>query len=68
MFEVGETRISKIFEMNLNGITFDQLLPDLDPAELKARPDWVPAGTADRENHIFLSVHSWLVTMTAGSS
>ncbi len=61
MFKVGQTRILKVFEMDLNGMTFRQLLPDLDQHELKAHPDWVPAGTGDDEGHAFLSLHSWLV-------
>ena len=61
MFEVGQTRIQKIFEMNLNGITFGELLPAIDPDERKLDPDWIPDGTTDDEGHAFLSVHSWLV-------
>ena len=61
MFKVGKTRIQKIFEMDLNGMTFSQLLPGLNPDELEAHPDWIPAGTGDDEGHAFLSLHSWLV-------
>ncbi len=60
-FKVGKTRIQKIFEMDLNGMTFSQLMPGLDAHELEAHPDWIPAGTRDDEGHAFLSVHSWLV-------
>ncbi|WP_174296343.1 MBL fold metallo-hydrolase [Sphingomonas bacterium] len=61
MFRVGKTRIQKVFEMDLNGMMFEQLLPDLDPADLRAHPDWVPAGTGDDEGHALLSIHSWLI-------
>ena len=61
MFKVGNTRIQKIFEMDLNGMTFSQLMPGLDAHELEAHPDWIPAGTRDGEDHAFLSLHSWLV-------
>lgn len=61
MFRVGRTRIQKIFEMDLNGLTFSQLMPGLDADELKAHPDWVPPGTRDDDGHAFLSLHSWLV-------
>ena len=61
MFKVGETRIQKIFEMDLNGMTFSQLMPGLDAHDLKTHPDWLPAGTRDDDGHAFLSLHSWLV-------
>ncbi|WP_174291678.1 MBL fold metallo-hydrolase [Sphingomonas bacterium] len=61
MFQIGKMRIQKLFEMDLNGMTFEQLLPDLDLAELEAHPDWIPAGTADEDGHALLSIHSWLV-------
>lgn len=61
MFKIGSTRIQKIFETDLNGMTFKQLMPDLDARELEAHPDWIPAGTRDAVGHAFLSLHSWLV-------
>ena len=61
MFKVGKTHIQKIFEMDLNGMTFSQLMPGLDAHELEAHPDWIPAETRDGEDHPFLSLHSWLV-------
>ena len=61
MFRVGKTRIEKIFEMDLNGMTFSQLMPGLGAHELEAHPDWVPSGTRGDEGHAFLSLHSWLV-------
>ena len=60
-FKIGETRIQKVFEMDLNGMTFSELLPNVDLYELRAHPEWIPAGTHDDEGHAFLSLHSWLV-------
>ena len=61
MFKVGSTRIQKIFEMDLNGMTFGRLLPGVDPLEVEAHPEWIPAGTQDDAGHALLSLHSWLV-------
>lgn len=61
MFQVGKTRVQKVFEMDLNGMTFSQLFPGINPGEVNAHPDWIPAGTGDNEGHAFLSLHSWLV-------
>lgn len=61
MLKVGRSRIRKLFEMDLNGMTFGQLLPALDPGELRSHPEWIPSGTSDDSGHAFLSLHSWLV-------
>ncbi len=58
---VGRTTVQKIWETDLNGMTFGQLLPGLDDRVRRDHPDWLPAGTYDAEGHAVMSVHSWLV-------
>ena len=61
MFTIGESTITKIQEMDLNGMRLDQLMPALDMDEVRRHPDWLPPGTADEGGHALLSIHSWLV-------
>lgn len=58
---VGRTTVQKIWETDLNGMTFGQLLPGLDDCVRRDHPNWFPDGTYDAEGHAFMSVHSWLV-------
>jgi glyoxylase-like metal-dependent hydrolase (beta-lactamase superfamily II) len=58
---VGNATVQKIWETDLNGITFPQLLPDIAPDARRAHPEWFPAGTFDDEGHVFMSLHAWLV-------
>jgi glyoxylase-like metal-dependent hydrolase (beta-lactamase superfamily II) len=58
---VGRTTVLKVWETNLNGMTFSQLLPGLDDNARRDHSQWFPAGTYDGEGHAFMSVHSWLV-------
>ena len=61
MFKLGSSTVQKVVEMDLNGMTLQQLMPALDDQVLKRHPDWLPAGTSDDDGHALLSIHSWLV-------
>ena len=61
MLRVGSTTIEKVFEMDLNGMSLQQLMPAFDPKVLVDHPYWLPAGTSDDAGHAFLSLHTWLV-------
>lgn len=58
---IGSTTVQKIWETDLNGMTFEQLLPGLDDPVRREHPGWFPTGTCDADGHAFMSVHSWLV-------
>ncbi len=58
---VGGTTIQKVWETDLNGMTFEQLFPSFDDRAREEHPDWFPNGTCDAQGHAFMSVHSWLV-------
>ena len=58
---VGNATIQKIWETDLNGMTFRQLFPGFEDRARVEHPDWFPDGTADAEGHALMSVHSWLV-------
>jgi glyoxylase-like metal-dependent hydrolase (beta-lactamase superfamily II) len=58
---IGNSTVQKIWETDLNGMTFEQLLPGLDANARIVHPDWFPAGTFDGEDHAFMSLHAWLV-------
>lgn len=60
-FTIGQSRVEKIYELDLNGFAATRLLPALDPKLPERHPEWVPAGTYDTEGHALLSVHSWLI-------
>lgn len=61
MFELGTSIVQKVVEMDLNGMTLQQLMPAVNVEVLKHHPDWLPTGTSDADGHALLSVHSWLV-------
>ena len=61
MFKLGSSTVQKVLEMDLNGMTLQQLMPAVDDQVLKRHPDWLPAGTSDDNGHALLSIHSWLV-------
>jgi glyoxylase-like metal-dependent hydrolase (beta-lactamase superfamily II) len=58
---VGNATVQKIWETDLNGMTFPQLLPGIATDARRAQPDWFPAGTFDGQEHAFMSLHAWLV-------
>ncbi len=61
-FRVGDTRIAKVHEMDLNGFTAEQLLPDFDPAMLADHPDWIDPATYDTETgKVQMDIHTWVV-------
>ena len=61
MFKLGSSTVQKVVEMDLNGMTLQQLMPALDDQVLRQHPDWLTPGTGDAEGHALLSIHSWLV-------
>lgn len=58
---IGNTSVQKIWETDLNGMTFSQLLPNIAPDERQRHPEWFPVGTFDYDDHAFMSLHAWLV-------
>jgi glyoxylase-like metal-dependent hydrolase (beta-lactamase superfamily II) len=58
---VGDATVQKIWETDLSGMTFAQLLPGLAADARQAHPGWFPAGTSDDDGHAFMSLHAWLV-------
>ncbi len=61
-FAVGSATVTKILDLNLDGFTLTQLLPDFNPESLQAHPEWVNDATYDpATGRVPLSVHSWLV-------
>ena len=61
VYRIGSTTVQKIWETDLNGMAFGQLLPGLDDRSRQQHPSWFPDGTHDGKGHAFMSVHSWLV-------
>ncbi len=61
MFKLGSSTIEKVVDMDLNGMTLQQLFPALDDKVVEHHPGWLPEGTVDAEGHALLSIHSWLV-------
>jgi glyoxylase-like metal-dependent hydrolase (beta-lactamase superfamily II) len=59
--QIGDATIHQIWETNLNGMTFTQLLPGLDAEARQVHPEWFPAGTYDNEGYALMSLHAWLV-------
>lgn len=61
-FHIGEASVLKVHEMDLNGFTATQLLPDFDPALLEQHPEWVDPRTYEAETgHVLMSIHTWVV-------
>lgn len=61
-FCVGDTRIVKVHEMDLNGFTAQQLLPGFDPAMLVDHPGWIDPATYNAETgKVQMGVHTWVV-------
>jgi glyoxylase-like metal-dependent hydrolase (beta-lactamase superfamily II) len=58
---IGDATVQKIWETDLNEMTFAQLLPGLAAHARQAHPEWFPAGTFDDDGHAFMSLHAWLV-------
>ena len=61
MFNLGSSTVQKVFEMDLNGMMLQQLMPTMDDQVVRRHPDWLPEGTTDADGHALLSIHSWLV-------
>ena len=61
MHQIGSATVEKILEMNLDGMTLQQLMPTLPMDELSRHPEWLPEGTSDEAGHALLSLHVWLV-------
>lgn len=61
MFRIGSTTVQKVHEMDLNGMTLQQLMPDFDNDRFARHPEWLPAGTSDKEGHAYLSLHTWML-------
>ena len=60
-YRVGDARITCIRDLQLSNFTLGQLIPKWDE-EACARRESAPPGTTDvPAEHVFLSVHSWLV-------
>jgi glyoxylase-like metal-dependent hydrolase (beta-lactamase superfamily II) len=61
-YMIGQARVTRIEELMLSNFTSAALFPDWDPSIVAANPDWVTPGTMDEsQEHILLSVHSWLI-------
>ena len=61
-FRIGDTRIVKVLETDLNEFTAKQLLPDFSPAMLIDHPDWIDPATYDAETgKVQMDVHTWVV-------
>ena len=58
---MGSTRIDKVHEMDLTGITLAQLMPAMGLHIPRLHPGWLPAGTVSDDGCAVLSLHSWLV-------
>jgi glyoxylase-like metal-dependent hydrolase (beta-lactamase superfamily II) len=58
---IGNATVEKIWETDLNGMTFAQLLPGIADNARQANPDWFPSGTFDGEGHALMSLHAWLI-------
>lgn len=61
MFRIGSATIVKVHEMDLNGMTLQQLMPGFDAREFARHPEWLPDGTRDGAGHAYLSLHCWVV-------
>ena len=59
---IGNTRVIKLPELNLNEFKVTQLLPSLNKEVLAKHPDWLDSRIYDVQSDlVFLSVHSWVV-------
>jgi glyoxylase-like metal-dependent hydrolase (beta-lactamase superfamily II) len=58
---VGDATVQKIWETDLDRMTFAQLLPGIAADARQAHPEWFPVGTYDGDGHAFMSLHAWLV-------
>lgn len=61
-FTVGRATVTKVQELTLSNFTPAALFPDWDPGAIAKKPDWLLPGTMDAsQEHVLMSVHSWLV-------
>ena len=61
MLRIGSTTVEKVHEMDLNGMTLVQLMPDYSNTEIQNHPEWLTDGATDAGGHALLSLHVWLV-------
>ena len=61
-FRLGDMRIVKVHEVDLNDFAATQLLPGLDPSVLMKHPERIDTSTYNSETgRVFMSVHTWVV-------
>ena len=61
-FRIGDMRIVKVHELDLNDFAATQLLPGLDPSVLVKHPEWIdPRTYAPETGRVLMSVHTWVV-------
>ena len=61
-FRIGDMRIAKVHELDLNDFAATQLLPGLDPSVLMKHPERIDTSTYNSETgRVFMSVHTWVV-------
>ena len=61
-YRIGRAKVTRIEELMLSNFTPAALFPDWNPLFLAAIPDLSRSGTMDEsEEHVLLSVHSWLI-------
>ena len=61
-FRIGDMRIAKVHELDLNDFAATQLLPGLDPNVLIKHPERIDTRTyAPDTGCVFMSVHTWVV-------
>ena len=61
MLRIGSTTVEKVHEMDLNGMTLVQLMPDYSNTDIQNHPEWLTDGTTAAGGHALLSLHTWLV-------
>jgi hypothetical protein len=62
IFQIGDTTIAKLHELDLNGFEGTQLLPGLTTEAIDAHPEWLDSRIYDASSgRVFLSVHTWVL-------
>ncbi|MRN53950.1 MBL fold metallo-hydrolase [Paenibacillus monticola] len=62
IYKVGDITVRRINELETNGYTAKDLIPDWDPSFLEQHKDWLVKGSMDEDlEHVIITIGNWIV-------
>jgi glyoxylase-like metal-dependent hydrolase (beta-lactamase superfamily II) len=62
IYKVGDVTVRRLNELETNGFTLKDLIPDWDPSFLEQHKDWLVPGSIDQDlQHVIITIGTWIV-------